>query len=159
MLFFRCSSCASARRQYTNTRHNPDPRADGTPCNVIKSPPKSKCISIWKNCYKCILSQYFGDPITCWHEKDQPEDYFNQYCWLHGSSHIPEEYHDHFGCRVSQACSVQSAAVIWRLSFRGICFGSCVWRTAGAKTHDEAQVRKKLYGARVFKWPPIAVIK
>ena len=39
---------------------------------------------------------------------------------------------------------LQSAAVVWRLLFRGICFGSCTWRTAGAKTHDEAQFPKQM---------------
>jgi len=68
----------------------------------------------------CGLNTYFGQPITCWHGKDEPEDYFNQYCWLHGSSHIPEKYHDHFGCRAeesSDGTKFDTQYYIWVIPF------------------------------------------
>ena len=43
------------------------------------------------NMTKCIKLQYLGDPIVCMHN-DVKEDYAKQYCWLHGSNHIPKKY-------------------------------------------------------------------
>jgi len=46
----------------------------------------------------CGIS-HFGAPITCWHGEGVPQDFTNQYCWLHGTNQIEEKYHSHFGCR------------------------------------------------------------
>jgi len=45
----------------------------------------------------CGLASHFGKPMTCYHGKDEPQDMADQYCWLHGTNKIPQNYDDHFG--------------------------------------------------------------
>lgn len=46
-----------------------------------------------------ILSQYFGDPISC-DFKGIDNEMATDYCWIHGSSYIPKEYQPHMKCIV-----------------------------------------------------------
>lgn len=48
-----------------------------------------------------IASQYFGDPISCDFQGIN-QDLAQDYCWIHGSSYIPQAYQRHFGCTVDQ---------------------------------------------------------
>lgn len=48
-----------------------------------------------------IASQYFGDPINCDFQGIN-QDLAQDYCWIHGSSYIPQRYQRHFGCIVDQ---------------------------------------------------------
>ena len=41
-----------------------------------------------------ILSQYFGEPINC-DFKGIDSEMASDYCWIHGSSFIPQEYQAH----------------------------------------------------------------
>jgi len=48
-----------------------------------------------------VATQYFGDPISCEFQginADLAEDY----CWIHGSSYIPNVYQSHMKCTVDQ---------------------------------------------------------
>jgi len=66
----------------------------------------------------CGLS-YFGKPITCWHGDGHPNDMIEQYCWLHGTTKIKEDYHSHFGCRGKQVEDNEenSQYYIWVIPF------------------------------------------
>jgi len=46
-----------------------------------------------------ILSQYFGEPINC-DFKGIDSEMASDYCWIHGSSYIPQQYQKHLKCRV-----------------------------------------------------------
>jgi len=46
-----------------------------------------------------ILSQYFGEPINC-DFKGIDSEMASDYCWIHGSSFIPQEYQAHMKCIV-----------------------------------------------------------
>lgn len=46
-----------------------------------------------------IVSQYFGEPISC-DFKGVDVEMATDYCWIHGSSYIPREYQPHMKCIV-----------------------------------------------------------
>jgi hypothetical protein len=46
-----------------------------------------------------IVSQYFGEPISC-DFKGVDVEMATDYCWIHGSSYIPKEYQQHMKCIV-----------------------------------------------------------
>ncbi|TRY61749.1 hypothetical protein TCAL_03670 [Tigriopus californicus] len=61
----------------------------------------------YKGCVVCffagslvgVLSQYFGQPISC-DFRTVHSDMATDYCWIHGSSYIPPEYQPHMKCIV-----------------------------------------------------------
>ena len=48
-----------------------------------------------------ITSQYFGEPINC-DFKGIDNDMASDYCWIHGSPHMPANYLEHTNCAVDQ---------------------------------------------------------
>lgn len=46
-----------------------------------------------------IVSQYFGEPISC-DFKGVDVEMATDYCWIHGSSYIPKDYQKHMKCIV-----------------------------------------------------------
>jgi len=47
-----------------------------------------------------VASQYFGDPISC-DFSGIDDAYAKDYCWVHGSNYIPQEYQEHMKCKVN----------------------------------------------------------
>ena len=50
----------------------------------------------------CGATQYVGTPIVCNHQGIDSH-LVEQYCWIHGSTKIPQEYQKHFDCVTDQA--------------------------------------------------------
>ena len=42
--------------------------------------------------------QHFGEPITCYHGDNKPQDIINQYCWLQGTYKLDQKYQEDIGC-------------------------------------------------------------
>jgi len=56
-------------------------------------------IVIYFEFFSGIVSQYFGEPISC-DFKGVDVEMATDYCWIHGSSYIPREYQKHMKCIV-----------------------------------------------------------
>ena len=39
--------------------------------------------------------QRYGEPITCYHGDNKPQDIINQYCWLQGTYKLDQNYQGH----------------------------------------------------------------
>jgi len=48
-----------------------------------------------------ITSQYFGEPINC-DFKGIDSEMASDYCWIHGSPHMPAKYYEHTKCAVDK---------------------------------------------------------
>ena len=48
-----------------------------------------------------VMSQYFGEPINC-DFKGIDGELASDFCWIHGSSYIPQQYQEHMRCIVDQ---------------------------------------------------------
>jgi hypothetical protein len=48
-----------------------------------------------------VMSQYFGEPIQC-DFKGVDSETAKDYCWIHGSGYIPDEYQMHTKCFTDQ---------------------------------------------------------
>ena len=48
-----------------------------------------------------ITTQYFGEPINC-DFKGIDSEMASDYCWIHGSPHMPEKYQKHTKCIVDK---------------------------------------------------------